>query len=323
LDKVQAQISSNMEETALRLPRRLQVGDTIGLVSTSSPVEEDIVSQTRQYLEGRGYRVVEGAHVLDRSGYMAGSAEVRSGDFNAMLNDPDIRMIVTASGGQSASQLLPLIEYGTLSLDPKIICGLSDPSILLNALTSRSGVPTFHGPNGFNFGGGVELSAFTEENFWPLVTGEMEFPHDLPVGDQMKVLREGPAVEGWLWGGHLSTIQGLIGTNFRPQWAGGIIFLEEYEVDYARTDAMLAHFRHAGIFDRIRALVIGQPVMMKVPDFETYEEIILRSCSGTQFPIVSNLTIGHTIDKITLPIGGKALLDTKNHRFQLLEPVVI
>lgn len=312
-----------MEGTALRLPRRMQVGDTVAIVSTSSPVEAGMVQQTREYLEARGYRVVVGRHTLDRMGYMAGSPEDRASDFNAMLSNPDIRMIMTASGGQSAIQLLPLIQYGTLSLDPKFVCGLSDPSILLNALTSRAGVPTFHGPNGFNFGGGTRLTAFTEQNFWPLVTGELDYPHVLPVGGEMKVLRDGPPADGWLWGGHLTTIQGLIGTHFRPHWAGGMIFIEEYEVDYARTDAVLAHFRNAGVFDRIRALVIGRPGVMGEHDFETYEEMILRYCAGSEFPIVANVPLGHTVDKITLPIGGKARLDTAARRFELVEPVVL
>jgi muramoyltetrapeptide carboxypeptidase len=322
LDKVQTQTQSTSEETALRLPPRLKTGDTVGILSTSSPVAAEQVERTQRYLEARGYRVHLGDHTLDRLGYMAGTAEVRASDFNRMLTDPNIRMIVTAWGGETAIQLLPLIHYGTLSMDPKIICGLSDPSILLNALTARSAVPTFHGPNGYDFGATIH-SAFTEENFWPMITGEWEYPHTFPVGDQMKILREGPAVNGWLWGGNLSTIRGLIGTHFRPQWAGGILFLEEMQVGYARTDDMLAHFKLAGIFDRIRALVIGAPAELGEPAGETYEDLILRHCAGTSFPIVANLPIGHTPEKITLPIGGKARLDTSLRSFQLLEAPVL
>jgi muramoyltetrapeptide carboxypeptidase len=320
VDKVLSQGQSAIEGTALRLPRRLRTGDRVGIVSTSSPVQADHVSRTRQYFEERGYRVCEGEHVLDSYGYMAGTAEARARDFNAMLNNPDIRMIVTARGGESAIQLLPLIEYGTLALDPKIICALSDPSILLNALTARSAVPTFHGPNGYDFGS-EEPIAFTEENFWPLVTGERKYPHTLPVQERMKVLREGPAVNGWLWGGHMGTISGLLGTNFLPRWAGGILFLEEFIVNFPRTDALMTHFRLAGVFDRIRALVIGEPAEMD-GSWETYAEIILRNCAGFSFPIVANVPLGHTPDKITLPIGGKARLDTAALRFELLEAVV-
>jgi len=321
LEKILSSEQSSVEGTALRLPRRLLPGDTVGILSTSSPVAPELVERTKQYLMGRGYRVVTATHVLDRFGYMAGTADARASDFNAMLNDPDIRMIVTSRGGESAIQLLPLIEYGTLALDPKIICGLSDPSILLNALTARSAVPTFHGPNGYDFGSEEQI-AFTEENFWPLVTGACEYPHALPVQERMKVLREGPAVNGWLWGGHLGTISGLLGTNFLPRWAGSILFLEEFIVNFPRTDALMTHFRLAGVFDRIRALVIGEPAEMD-GSWETYEEIILRNCTGYSFPIVANVPLGHTTEKITLPIGGKARLDTAAHCFELLEPVVI
>ncbi|HSV86772.1 MAG TPA: LD-carboxypeptidase [Levilinea sp.] len=320
MEKILRPARSTQEGTGLRHPSRLKPADMIGIVSTSSPVNAEMVDRTRCYFEARGYRVRTGAHVLERFGYMAGAAELRAGDLNEMLSDPDVRMIVTATGGDSAIQMLPLIYYGTLSLDPKIICGLSDPSILLNALTARSGVPTFHGPNGFDFGGGI--TAFTEQNYWPLVTGQLSFPHRLPVEAQVHVLRAGPAVQGWLWGGHLATIQGLLGTPYLPQWGGAILFLEEFQVDYARTDAMLAHFRHAGIFDRIRALIVGQPVEIGQAGAESYEELILRNCAGTSFPIVANVPLGHTPNKITLPIGGKVRLDTSAHRLELLDPVV-
>jgi muramoyltetrapeptide carboxypeptidase len=308
--------------TSLRIPVRLRLGDTVGILSTSSPVSAEMVENTRRYFEERGYLVQEGAHILDQHGFMAGTAEARASDFNDMLADPGIRMIVTATGGASAAQMLPLIHYGTLSVDPKIICGLSDPSILLNALSARSGVPTFHGPNGFNFGN-EGPTQYTEDGFWPLVTGDLQFPYHFPVADHMLVLRSGPVVDGWIWGGNMSTIQALIGTPWLPRWAGGILFLEEFQIDYTRTDAMLAHFRHAGIFDRIRALVIGRPAEIGEPDAETYEEIILRNCAGFSFPIVANVPLGHTPDKITLPIGGKVRLDTGSFDFQLLEPAVV
>jgi muramoyltetrapeptide carboxypeptidase len=320
LDKIQ--IQNVRENTALRLPARLRIGDTIGILSTSSPVLAEMVENTRRYFEEQGYRVRQGEHVLDRKGFMAGTPEMRASDFNTMLSDPEIRMIVTATGGSSAVQMLPLIHYGTLAVDPKIICGLSDPSILLNALTARAGVPTFHGPNGFNFGNPGRLTRFTEEGFWPLVTGELEYPYRFPVGYQMNVLRPGPAVDGWLWGGHMETIQALIGTPWLPVWPGAILFLEEFQVDYTRTDTMLAHFRHAGVFDRIRALIIGQPAQISEPEGETYEEMILRNCAAYDFPIVTNIPLGHTPDKITLPIGGKARLDSSTLGFELLEPAI-
>jgi muramoyltetrapeptide carboxypeptidase len=311
------------ENTALRLPARLRIGDTIGILSTSSPVPAEMVENAQRYFEEQGYRVRQGEHVLEQNGFMAGTPEMRASDFNAMLSDPEIRMIVTASGGSSAVQMLPLIHYGTLAVDPKIICGLSDPSILLNALTARAGVPTFHGPNGFNFGNHGRLTQFTEEGFWPLVTGELDYPYRFPVEDRMNVLRSGPAVHGWLWGGHMETIQALIGTPWLPVWPGAILFLEEFHVNNARTDAMLAHFRHAGVFDRIRAIIIGQPAQISEPDDETYEEIILRNCAAYDFPIVTNVPLGHTPDKITLPIGGKARLDCSSSSFELLEPALL
>src|SRR5579859_7262365 len=59
-------------------PRALRPGDRIGIVSTSSPVSAGELDRLTAYLGGRGYevRVADGA--LDRTGYLAGSAERRA-----------------------------------------------------------------------------------------------------------------------------------------------------------------------------------------------------------------------------------------------------
>ena len=97
------------------------------------------------------------------------------------------------------------------------------------------------------------------------------------------------------------------------------MFVEEYHVELHRTDAMLAHLRLAGIFDGIRGMLVGQPVECDPVEVETLEDIVLRNCAGYDFPIAANLPIGHTDDKLTLPIGCRVRLDTVHPALELLE----
>jgi len=303
----------------MRISRRLRPADTVGIVSTSSPVTPQAVANMRRYFEDRGYAVKVAPHVLAEFGFMAGTPQVRADDFNAMLRDPDVRMLVTAMGGAGAVHLVPLIDYAALAADPKIIAGLSNPAVLLNAVSSTAGVPTFHGPNGMEFGGIVPLTPFTEANFWPLVSQELALPYAFPVGGELRVLRAGPNAEGRLFGGHLRTIQALIGTPWMPHWDEAILFVEEYEVELFRTDAMLAHFRLAGIFDRINGLIVGRPERCDAVQAETLDEIVLRNCAGYAFPVVSNLPLGHTTEIVTVPIGCRMRLNSAPPSFELLE----
>ena len=74
------------------------------------------------------------------NGYMAGTPKERASDLNALINDDEVKLIMTANGGASAIQILPFVDFYAFSKKPKLIVGLSDPSCLLNALTSKTGV---------------------------------------------------------------------------------------------------------------------------------------------------------------------------------------
>jgi muramoyltetrapeptide carboxypeptidase len=302
-------------------PKILKPGDTIGIVSTSSPTTKEAVQKMSATFAALGYRVKTGEHVFDSVGFMAGLPETRVFDFNKMLRDCDIRMIMTATGGKSALHMLPFIDYEAIMNDPKIFVGLSDPSIILNAITSKTGVPTFHGPNGYNFGH-TEITDFSSRNFWPIVTGKLLVPHTFPVENVIRVLREGPNVEGVLFGGHLGTNIALLGTPWAPSWKDAILFVEEIFVELNQIDAMFGHLRLAGVLSSIAGLVIGQFVDCEeksYPKQETLEDVVLRNCDGYQFPIISNVPLGHTEDKLTLPIGCRVRVSTTTPSLTLLE----
>jgi muramoyltetrapeptide carboxypeptidase len=278
------------------------------------------MGRLRRYLEQRGYGVRIVANALARGGHTAGSPQMRADGVNDMLRDPAVRMIMTSTGGSGAAHLLPLLDYDAMARAPRLIVGLSNPAILLNAITAMTGVPTFHGPNGYNMGH-TRITPFSESNFWPLVAGETPIPHEYPVANDIRVLRSGAPVEGRLFGGHLGTIQGLIGTPWAPDWRGALLFVEEIGVDLARIDAMLTHLRLAGVFEVISGLVVGQLVDCQeaTDDGETLEDVIMRACADYAFPIVCSVPLGHTEDKITLPIGVMARLDAARPSLALVE----
>jgi muramoyltetrapeptide carboxypeptidase len=90
-------------------------------------------------------------------------------------------------------------------------------------------------------------------------------------------------------------------------------------------DDNLMHFRLAGVLERIRALLVGLPVDVEETSYETAErmqDVVLRICDGYDFPILFGLDIGHTDDKVTLPIGGVVDVNAQRGTLAVSSPVV-
>lgn len=296
------------------LPPRLQRGDTVLVTSVSSPLPSgDHLARIDVCLESMGLHVVHGEHVLARKGYLAGSAPMRADDLNRGLADDDIRAIFFAWGGKGANQLLPLIDYAIFREHPKIVLGLSDPAVIVNALHARSGVITFHGPTGVNFSDPAGLAPYTKESLTRTLFDSRPVGA-LPPHSTWESLRTGTAT-GRLVGGHLSTIQTLLGTSFEPAWDERIFFWEEVGRTPRQIDHILTHFRLRGVFDKIAGMVVGRPLSCDDPETDASIDIrsmILSVCDSFAFPILFNVDLGHADPKLTLPIGALAELEVRH-----------
>ncbi len=306
-------------------PHRLRPGDTIGIVSVSSPVSPDVLERTVTYWSSQGYSVELGKHVTADDGYMAGSPEDRVADLMDMFQRSEVSAVVVAMGGKSANQMLPLLDFDVIRSHPKIFMGLSDSSILALAIYARAGLVSFHGPTGVNFG--LEgMHAFTERYMVRALTSPDPIGAIEPYS-QWTALRGTEQVEGPILGGHLGTIRSLLGTPYAPDWTGAILFVEEVFVEHHDFDAALTHFRLAGVLDQISGLIVGRPLQVterSFPSKESLEEVVMRVCKGYRFPIVFGVDLGHTPEKITIPIGIPARLETADGaRLSLLESGVV
>ncbi|MDX6300569.1 MAG: hypothetical protein QOF53_1783, partial [Nocardioidaceae bacterium] len=78
----------------------------------------------------------------------AGPAAARADELTAMLCDPSIRCVVPPWGGETAIDLVDLVDWDALAAaDPTSLVGYSDLSTILVPITTRLGWATLHGDN--------------------------------------------------------------------------------------------------------------------------------------------------------------------------------
>ncbi|MET9911041.1 LD-carboxypeptidase [Streptomyces sp. NPDC006476] len=76
--------------------------------------------------------------------WASGTPAEQAGELNALLRDPEVRAVITHTGGQATIGYLDLIDLDATRADPKPIIGYSDISVLRIVLYAKTGFVGFH-----------------------------------------------------------------------------------------------------------------------------------------------------------------------------------
>ena len=304
-------------------PRRLRPGDTVALVAPAGMVRSEAdLDDARQAMRDLGLRTVDGAHVLDRHGYLAGQDADRAADLMAAFRDPAITGMVAVRGGWGSARLLPYLDWPTIRQNPKVVLGYSDLTSLLLAMLARTGVVGFHGPVATS-----SFSAFTLGSLRSVVFGDAEdpFPRDV-LGDGTQTIRPGIA-RGRLVGGNLTVLAAMVGTPYVPSFDGHILFLEDIGESVYRVDRMLTQLGQAGLLGGLAGFVLGScrgctPEPDALGTF-TLGEVVRQHIEPLGIPAYLGAPFGHVRDKWTLPLGALAEIDGGARTLRLVEPAVV
>jgi len=315
-------------ETVMRsvFPKRLELGDTIGVITPSEPVLEEKHERYNKGIEAlidKGFKIVVGNFVLSNpDSYISAGDVERAEDINAMFASPEVTTILCTTGGYNSNGLLPYLNYDLIKNNPKIFVGLSDPTAIVNAIHKKTGLVTFHGPSVMSdFGKGIH--PYTEKYFERALMGAE------PIGrveelSKWEILKEGKA-QGRLIGGNLSTLQLMIGTEYEPQWKDCILFWEEIGAEPYFIEQKLIQFKQAGILNQLNGMIVGRCVDCEMKSFKrltSIQEVVNKVCKDYKFPIIYNVDLGHTREKITIPLGVRGYIDTNNNEFSIVDRAV-
>lgn len=134
---------------------RLKPGDKVAIVSLSSgTLGEDFVSHEikigLERLSTFGLVPVIMPNALKGIKYLKEHPEKRAEDLKLAFNDPEIKMIITAIGGDDTYKTIPYLmedqEFlNAVKNNPKIFTGFSDTTIN-HFMLNRIGLSTFYGP---------------------------------------------------------------------------------------------------------------------------------------------------------------------------------
>lgn len=311
--------ASAAERPGLIRPPVLREGDTVGLITPATYVSDpDHIALAERTIRYFGLKPKFGRNVRKRDGYLGGSVAERLEDLHEMFRDPGVRAVFALRGGFGSAHLLEGIDYELIRRHPKIFLGYSDITALHLAIHGRTGLVTFHGPVVLARFNRYTRELFRRALFEAKPLGVLRNPADddpLRPSHTIRTIRPGRA-RGPLIGGNLSLISSTLGTPYEIDTRGKILFLEDVSEQPYAIDRMLTHLKLAGKLDAAAGIVFGECSDCRprdyMPAFESnfsVGEIVDRILGGLSKPVLSGLTIGHTADQMTLPLGVMATLD--------------
>lgn len=305
------------------IPSKLKKGDTIGVIAPSNYIEKDdleYINASIALMEASGFKVKFGKYVFEDTLGYGTSPEKRAADINWAFKDDEVKAIMCVKGGEDSNTTLDYIDYEMIKKHPKIICGFSDNTSILNAIHEKTGLVTYHGPTFKSLTSwetGYAYKQFIKtfvENTGSLIMGEPE--------DEYTTIQAGQAT-GELVGGNLSLFTKLVCGKYAVNVQDKILFLEElgFEAAPEMVNSNIYYLKQNGVFDRIAGLWIGN---YEHPSKIGLEKIIINAIGDEyKFPIIKSDNFGHIDKKIIIPIGTKAEINTNEKiKIKLVEKCV-
>ncbi|PAB59300.1 S66 peptidase family protein [Anaeromicrobium sediminis] len=304
-------------------PKGLKPGSVIGIVAPASPVEEEKVIGSKKILESMGFQVKMGKSCYEKYGYLSGKDRVRAYDLNNMFADEYIDGIICLRGGYGSVRILEMIDYNSISKNPKVFVGYSDITALHIAINQRANLITFHGPMAAS-NMTTKLDDFTYNSFVDMI-GDNDFYGEIknPLKEKLETLSGGRCM-GKITGGNMAIICSTLGTPYEIDTKNKILFLEDIGEEPYRVDRMLNQLHLAGKLEDCLGIILGDFKDCNASDPKNsleLEEVFNDLLIPLEKPILGNVRVGHCMPMITLPLGAESIIDATRKKIFINEKV--
>lgn len=270
-------------------------------------------------LRKMGFQVRSAATALNTGGneYLAADDRRRCEEFHALLADPEVDALLAMRGGYGCLRIAALIDYDLVRASRKCIIGFSDISVLLNAVNSRSGLVSIHGPVL------TTLARTDRAGIAALESMLRQGPPPVIAATGAVVLRPGTG-RGILRGGNLATLTHLLGTPWEIEWKDALLLLEDTGEPMYKIDRMLTQLQYSGRLNRLAGILLGEfdPGDGGAADTGLQEQVwrrVLEVTTDRSCPVWGNFPAGHREMNLPLPLGHAMIMDSGSLSLSLLK----
>ncbi len=295
---------SHNQNCSTLMPNRLKNSDTIGIIAPCHLAIERRMLRFKKGIEDLGFNVKLGKNIYKDTYGFAASTEERLSDFNDMIFDENVKMVLF-SGGNIGNDFLNDLDFDSIRENKKIYCSYSGGTSLLNIIYLNTNLETYYGqcPGVFDVLNDYDRQQFLN-NF---INQSTSFVPNSP----WVSITDGVAT-GVLVGGYTTLISQLV---YHPLFKydkneNYILFLENLDVftSVPAICAELAWIEQSPFMKQVTGLLFGNYAK------EENQELIdalKRFGTKNRIPILKCDDFGHGDFHGILPIGRKAQLNSE------------
>jgi muramoyltetrapeptide carboxypeptidase len=273
----------------------------IKVISPSSSIKKDLILKSKNFIEEIGFKVKLSKNIFKRDGYLAGTDEERFEDLKDALIDENIDIVWMSRGGFGSIRLLEKLKK-VKPQGKKIVIGYSDATSLFCYFHKFKNVRCLYGPS-FS-----ELWNKRSYRLNSLLNAIFLKPYFIKCKNESNILKEIT-----IFGGCLSILNSLLGTQFFPELNGEFLFIEDVSEPNYKVERMLWQLKLAGVFDKIEGVILGS---FSGESFN-HKKLVssVKEILGEEKIILSNLKCGHCNFKETIPMKERLSLDGNRLNF--------
>lgn len=314
-------------------PSFLKENDTIGVCAPSMglahPIKQNKLECAIKHFNEFKINVIETKHVRCANIGRSCDAKIRAQEFMELINNSNIKAIITATGGDFLLEILPYINFNDIQNNPKWIQGYSDPTSLLYIITTKLDIATIYGHNISGFGMAIWHKSIKqnfdilsgknilqtnfekyEKNSLEEITGLEEYNLDTKV--EWKSFDNEVNITGRLIGGCIDLITELCGTpydytnNFINRYKddGIIWYFDNCELSCEDLTRTLWKFKECGWFHHTNGILFGRSLCEHSYYNISFKETLKSSLGELNIPIIFDMDFGHIPPRNTMINGA-------------------
>lgn len=287
----------------------LKPGDTIGIVACARKVKREELAPAIKLFESWELKVVFGKNLFNEDNQFSGTDDERAQDLQSMLDNPEVKAIISARGGYGTMRIIDKIKWSGFVKNRKWICGFSDITVLHSHVHSHFDIPTLHSIMPITIPTSTPEAI---ESFRRALFGE-KLKYNYVNADHELLQRNGNA-KGQLVGGNLSLLYALNGSRSDIDTYGKILFIEDLDEYLYHIDRMMISLKRAGKLKHLKGLIVGGMSDMRdntIPFGKTAEQIIAEAVGEYNYPVCFDFSCGHIKDNRTLILGAEVELEVR------------